>query len=245
MEKNLAPFTLLIIVMLTFGCGGGNMPAPGENAQPDAQGEGGAENGAAGEKAECTRVSQCDDGNPDTVDRCVSGKCGNTAKEACVGDGESIQAGTEIGCCLGLLRIAPRVPGSEEVKGYCTSKCGNRFCDNETESQHNCPSDCTAISSGICETNGDCDDGNPCTLNTCSGTPKACSSSAVTECRGGDYCCPAECTSAQDYDCPIEAERSCAQQNGYECLAGQDCPTEFIPASDTSACCLTACVFIN
>ncbi len=52
-----------------------------------------------------------------------------------------------------------------------------------------------------------CSDGNACTIDTMTGSPAncnvACSHQAITQCLGGDGCCPAGCTAATDGDCSI------------------------------------------
>lgn len=64
-----------------------------------------------------------------------------------------------------------------------------------------------------CETNEECNDGKPCTVDTCQGTPKKCTVAPLTECinNKSDGCCPDTCTENTDYDCA-------------ECHSNQDCP---------------------
>jgi hypothetical protein len=51
-----------------------------------------------------------------------------------------------------------------------------------------------------------CDDNNACTTDQMTGSRGncnvACSHTAITACIGGDGCCPTECTSDIDSDCP-------------------------------------------
>jgi hypothetical protein len=50
-----------------------------------------------------------------------------------------------------------------------------------------------------------CDDGDACTIDVASGSVEACTRTcahfAITACLGGDGCCPAGCTAANDADC--------------------------------------------
>lgn len=50
---------------------------------------------------------------------------------------------------------------------------------------------------------GDCDDGDPCTLDRCDGK---CEHVAISECADGDGCCPADCTPEQDADCSEQVD---------------------------------------
>jgi hypothetical protein len=53
----------------------------------------------------------------------------------------------------------------------------------------------------LCSSDSDCNDNNPCTQDVCSGQPKNCSFSPVTECVP-DGCCPENCAYTEDSDCP-------------------------------------------
>ena len=71
----------------------------------------------------------------------VSG-CG-AGESDCVPEGELIpviQNPPE--CCEGLSLIPPQDSGIVGSAGYCTSGCGDALCDDERESQYNCPLDC-------------------------------------------------------------------------------------------------------
>ena len=55
-----------------------------------------------------------------------------------------------------------------------------------------------------CTSDSDCDDGNPCTIDTCinPGTPSAaCSHQPITSCIDDDGCCPSGCDYTTDNDC--------------------------------------------
>jgi hypothetical protein len=71
--------------------------------------------------------------------------------------------------------------------------CGNGIVEEGETCDGDCPSSC--------------DDLNACTTDTMSGSAPecsvTCSHARVTACEGGDGCCPSECTSADDGDCPV------------------------------------------
>ncbi len=76
---------------------------------------------------------------------CAGGKCPSTqpAPPACKKEGETIPViPNPPECCAGLSLIKPRQQNIIGISGICTSKCGNGKCDNETESEYNCPGDC-------------------------------------------------------------------------------------------------------
>ena len=50
-----------------------------------------------------------------------------------------------------------------------------------------------------CEVDGDCEDGDACTINSCSG--KKCIESEVLLCYNNDGCCPYNCGGSNDNDC--------------------------------------------
>ncbi len=55
--------------------------------------------------------------------------------------------------------------------------------------------------SDLCQTNEDCDDNNPCTIDECDGTPLACVHHFIPYCKNNDYCCPSKCNETTDNDC--------------------------------------------
>jgi len=52
-----------------------------------------------------------------------------------------------------------------------------------------------------CSSNSDCDDSDKSTIDICSGTPKECSNTEITECVSGDDYCPQNCDYINDEDC--------------------------------------------
>jgi hypothetical protein len=89
-------------------------------------------------------------------------------------------------------------------------KCGDKFC-NASETSISCCTDCGCEGNLKCINNicqeeectieWDCDDNNTCTIDKCSGAPKACSNSLITQCINNDTCCPNICGPVNDTDC--------------------------------------------
>jgi len=125
---------------------------------------------------------------------------------------------------------------------------------------------CVHRSDDQCAVQADCEDGVACTLDKCSGTPKACSRERIKECVGGDGCCPQGCSSLVDSDCPkgecsshLECDdndpgtkdsckgipRECVHEEVSECLDNDNfCPPKCDYSNDndceTSACNINA-----
>lgn len=108
----------------------------------------------------------------------------------------------------------------KDEDGCCPSKC------NATEDN-----DCVSDECGV---DIDCDDNDPCTDDSCNGTPKVCLNIAETECVDEDDCCPSGCVYDEDKDCekPIVCGDDFCEANetidnccidcgcfvGYECV---------------------------
>lgn len=104
--------------------------------------------------------------------------------------------------------------------GCCPEKC-----NDETDE------DC--INPDECASDSDCDDTNSATLDICSGTPRKCNNTLITDCIVGDNFCPANCNYENDTDCekPVicgdgsceknETKENCCSDcgcdDGYEC----------------------------
>jgi hypothetical protein len=71
---------------------------------------------------------------------------------------------------------------------------------------------CVHTSYDQCVSTYDCEDGDLCTIDACTGIPKDCSRQRIRQCSGGDGCCPEGCTFNVDSDCQID-----------ECLVHTDC----------------------
>lgn len=225
---------------------------------------------------ECSTAEQCNDNNPATKDECkgTPKKCGHTQVAACKKEGETIPVIAEPPeCCSGLTLIPPKDPQVVGIMGYCTAKCGNGTCDTATESSNNCLQDCQEqppTPQDQCRSNTQCDDNNPCTIDACNGTPKACIHTQITTCSSGDSCCPSGCTHSTDSDCPTADQcqvnsdcddndystedtcsgtpktcyltlKTCSQRGGQICSSQQTCSTTYISSLDSNKCCPISC----
>jgi len=75
-----------------------------------------------------------------------------------------------------------------------------------------------------CSTNTDCNDNNPCTFDSCAGSPKVCIHSTIISCSDNDDCCPSGCSYVDDNDCmPVD-----------KCKLDSDC-------DDNNACTVDTC----
>jgi hypothetical protein len=100
--------------------------------------------------------------------------------------------------------------------------CGDGTCDSG-EDCTNCPDDCGVLA---CENGIDCNDGNSCTIDICTGVGcgATCNHESITICQTGDNCCPAGCTLATDDDCACinecaDGSTKCEGNTAYECQA--------------------------
>ncbi len=85
---------------------------------------------------------------------------------------------------------------------------------------------------GVCPTLADCDDHNPCTVDSLEGSAAQCSARCVhtfiTACGPKDQCCPSGCTATTDSDC------SATCGNGV--VDGSESCDKAIPAGQPGAC---------
>jgi MYXO-CTERM domain-containing protein len=97
--------------------------------------------------------------------------------------------------------------------------CGDGIVGPGEKCDGNCPSSCPI--------------GDPCVARVLTGDPGACTSECVdtpiTACDSGDGCCPAGCTSGDDYDCGASDCGNGVVEAGETCDG--DCPTS-CPATD-------------
>ncbi len=193
----------------------------------------------------CTKAGDCDDGNPCTADSCVDGTCLNTPNTAATcSDGDPC---TTDDACLsdGSCKGTPKVCDDDVA-------CSLDTCDATTGQ---CLFD---TSSCACLADEDCNDGNPCTADTCvdggcAHDPQAGSCDDGNPCTLDDVCDAGVCTSgtakdcADDLDCSLD---SCDLQtgecvnltSGCECLADADCPQATACTSWTCALPAGECV---
>ena len=80
----------------------------------------------------------------------------------------------------------------------------------------------------------DCNDGNACTSDSCSGG--SCVYTPITSCTSGDGCCPSGCNSINDNDCSVNCGNGICEsgENCGNCLADCSCPSGEI-------CCSGSC----
>jgi hypothetical protein len=64
---------------------------------------------------------------------------------------------------------------------------------------------CIAAARDECQADAQCDDNDASTRDTCTGRPKTCQHTTITECAGGDGYCPQGCAYEADNDCPQAA----------------------------------------
>lgn len=62
--------------------------------------------------------------------------------ESCKHPGESIHANTDEECCADLKLLKPKSADNTDIVGICSNKCGNGTCDDDSETNYNCPEDC-------------------------------------------------------------------------------------------------------
>ena len=193
----------------------------------------------------CASDKACDDGNPCTDDKCVSGTCSHpnntascddgtvcTVKDACSG-GKCV-AGAALDCSDGKVCTTD---ACDAVKG-CTHADNTAACEDGNV--------CTGgdvCANGVCTTGTapGCDDGNECTADTCD-TTTGCSHSPVesgscddgNKCTSGDKCAVGLCTSDGTVTCEdnnactadgCDPKLGCVHQNldGLTCDDGQNC----------------------
>ncbi len=71
-----------------------------------------------------------------------------------------------------------------------------------------------------CYGNSDCDDGDPCTTDTCNspGDPaSSCSYTSIVACTNNDDCCPTGCDATNDTDCDAVCGDGAVNQPSEEC----------------------------
>lgn len=139
---------------------------------------------ATGQAGACPAV--CDDANDCTTDALKeAGTCQAVCEQVVV---TACQHGD--GCCPTGCNAT--------TDDDCSPDCGN----GKLDALEKCDTTIPAGTAGACPTS--CDDGNACTKDQLlnGGTCAAeCLSSPITQCVGGDGCCPAGCFKHNDSDC--------------------------------------------
>ncbi len=104
----------------------------------------------------------------------------------------------------------------------CAPKCGNSVVETGETCDGNCPTSCN--------------DNIACTKDTKTGTAASCNvvctHTAITQCVGGDGCCPAGCNANTDSDCQPVCGNGVVE-TGETCDPTASCPTN---CNDNNAC---------
>jgi len=186
----------------------------------------------------------CPSGCNGTMDNDCSMTCGNgtlEAGETCDGDcspscNDNVSCTTDtaygaatscsFACGYRVVQTGSCMGGDGCCAPGCTfendSDC-SRTCGNGTvESGEICDGNCPAT----------CEDNDRCTSGIRTGSPSACNVACTQQkiltCVGGDGCCAAGCTSANDSDCPASCAGISACSGGDRC-----CPSGCTQASDS------------
>ncbi len=191
----------------------------------------------SGQPGACPVLADCDDLDPCTTDTLV----GDTTCEAYC-DNTPVVCINGDGCCPSGC--------TNNTDDDCPAVCGNGLV--ESRAGEICDIAIASGSPGACPSLADCDDLDPCTVDTLQdgGTCQAlCDNAAISTCSDGDGCCPPGCVAATDQDCggcgnalvePSYGEEcddgdsdnynacsnSCTNNNGKEgdvCLSSDDC----------------------
>lgn len=179
-------------------------------------------------QSECTQSSQCDDSNACTTNLCVQGSCQYTALENCITCTQDNECGgAAVGCIGGDWYF---LVNNCVSNGMCAA--ANLDCEFGCD-QYGCLPEC--------EDSEECDDGNPCTEDTCEegscvnyeGTSLCVYCEVDAECEEIDHCADngnavafsGECVGNT---CPYEITSCPADCNGgvcdeVECVSDADC----------------------
>lgn len=120
---------------------------------------------------ECVVAETCDDGNPRTTERCVNAHCVSTPTDFCPDDPAKLEPGV---CGCGVADLDADADGIADCQDTCAG-----FDDHIDVDVNGVPDGCQE-----CVTAITCDDGNPCTIDSCVAT--ACSNTPNTGSSCGD-----------------------------------------------------------
>lgn len=219
------------------GNGGTDAGASGDGSLAGTLGAAGSDGGAGGTNAtggtagggitRCSDAKDCDDKKPCTVDTCAAnGVCENLPK--CGGDTPACCNGVCSQCCsMSDCDDGLDCTDNSCFAGVCnfqpTDRCGEGFyCSTDTA---NAPSGCLPIEK--CDTAADCDDGNPCTTDSC--LNHQCDHPTCPD--GGSCCAGFGCGACcGDSQCPQDA---C---NPSTCNANHECEKSSLCAAGDSCC---------
>ena len=141
----------------------------------------------ANETCDGNCATSCNDNNACTTD--VLTGAANLCNVTCTNTAVTVCSATADQCCDKTLCNA-----TNDVD--CMPTCGNGTVEPSETCDGNCPASC--------------DDSNPCTTDTRTGSPDQCNvecrHTAITVCASGDSCCAAGCKNPGDLDCPYTPE---------------------------------------
>jgi hypothetical protein len=161
-----------------FICGNGVVEAPKESCDPAI-----AEPAPGSCPSSCAPPSSCRQSALTGAAGDCTARCEQTIVTAC-------QSGD--GCCPAAC--------NHQNDSDCPAVCGNGVVEAPDEA---CDKAITAGHPGACPAS--CEDADPCTVDTASGTvddcTRVCSHAPITACADGDRCCPTGCDGATDHDC--------------------------------------------
>lgn len=274
--------TLSLVALVTHGCScsgtdpmldaGGLPDAEPDTATPGLCGNGLADEGEicdpsvteGGPEARCA----CDDGNACTTDRCKSG----TSAEACTCDCEHVARGSGHmidtcddgdACTTDVMACAasgdPRTPEAcaaaceitctNTPVTPCAANCGNGVIDaGET-----CEVFVPGVSPPHLSRCVDCDDDNPCTLDTvgvggspescdvpCVHTPIAANTYGVTTCNDGKTCTQDVIVSGSPLTCDVSCQHiEVPNWAIVACNDGDACTNDVVLAQNPATCAVT------
>ena len=152
---------------------------------------------------------------------------GRPSNRYCCGDG-SAQYG--VTCGDGRCTGSGNTCSSTPTIGSC---CGDGTCEG-SEDDINCAVDCGVVG---CSVNADCDDGNACTDDVCSGG--TCSNTPI-DCDDGDACTTDSCSGGVCSNDPISCDDGDACTTDT-CDPGSGCVNTDPPCQDDDGCCPAGC----
>ena len=195
-------------------------------------------------------LKSCDDNNPCTTDACdpLNG-CTKTNDDGLpCSDGSGCTVGDVCqsgGCVSGAAKICPE--GDACTSWSCDGTSG--LCKQTANADGTSCSDGTACTSGdVCKAGScagvpvDCDDKNPCTLDTCDPTTQCKHDAANTPCDDGNACTTADtCAAKKCTGTPIDIATECGDGNPCttdtcDKIAGCIYTGNSAPCSDGNAC---------
>ena len=169
---------------------------------------------------ECTTSFACDDNNVSTLDICsgTPKTCSNTPITECT-DGDNYcplnctyEDDEDCDECAIDYDCDDNDDSTEDTCSGTPKECSNTLITECTTGDNYCPSGCAYQDDEDCDEcaiDYDCDDNDISTQDFCSGTPKECSNTLITECITGDSYCPTTCTYINDQDCPCGIDADC------------------------------------